>query len=164
MRPVGTLRPVTSLVLLCADGSPRSLAALRSGLALLGSHVEPVVVTVVQEPDLMAVTGTGFASGVLSSDEFDREVAAAHQGGAGVVAEVQRELGLEAAASHVLTGQAGPAICDLATSLGAAAIVIGSRGHGGIRRAVLGSVSDHVVRHAPCTVVVTGPEGVDGDR
>ena len=59
---VGTLRPVTSLVLLCADGSPRSLSALRSGLALLGSHVEPVVVTVVHEPDLMAVTGTGFAT------------------------------------------------------------------------------------------------------
>jgi nucleotide-binding universal stress UspA family protein len=152
---------VTSPVLLCADGSPRSLAALRSGLALLGSHVDPVVVTVVQEPDLMAVTGTGFASGVISSDEFDREVAMAHEGGAQVVAEVQRELGLEGSASHVLTGQAGPAICELATALGATAIVLGTRGHGGLRRAVLGSVSDHVVRHAPCTVVVTGPEADD---
>lgn len=154
---------MSSLVLLCADGSSRSLAALRSGLALLGSHVEPVVVTVVHEPDLMAVTGTGFASGVLSSEEFDREVASAHQAGAEIVADVQRELGLENAPSHLVTGQPGPAICDLATSLGAAAIVLGSRGHGGIRRAVLGSVSDHVVRHAPCTVVVTGPEGVDAD-
>jgi nucleotide-binding universal stress UspA family protein len=111
----------------------------------------------------MAVTGTGFASGVLSSEEFDREVAAAHHGGAELVAEVQRELGLEGSASYVLTGQPGPAICELAAALDAAAIVIGSRGHGGLRRAVLGSVSDHVVRHAPCTVVVTGPEGVDTD-
>lgn len=154
---------MTSLVLLCADGSSHSLAALRSGLALLGEHVEPVVVTVVHEPDLMAVTGTGFASGVLSSEEFDREVATAHQGGADLVATVQADLGIEGSASHLLTGQPGPAICDLASSLDAAAIVIGSRGHGGIRRAVLGSVSDHVVRHAPCTVVVTGPEGVDAD-
>lgn len=154
---------MSALVLLCADGSPRSLAALRSGLALLGSHVEPVVVTVVHEPDLMAVTGTGFASGVLSTEEFDREVATAHEGGAQLVADVQRELGLEGGASHLVTGQPGPAICDLAATLGAAAIVIGTRGHGGIRRAVLGSVSDHVVRHAPCTVVVTGPEGVDAE-
>ena len=160
---VGTLRDVASLVLLCADGSAHSLAALRSGLALLGSHVEPVVVTVVHEPDLMAVTGTGFASGVLSTEEFDREVAAAHEGGAQVVADVQRELGLEGSASHVVTGQAGPAICELAETLDADAIVIGTRGHGGLRRAVLGSVSDHVVRHAPCTVVVTGPEGLDED-
>lgn len=152
---------MSSLVLLCTDGSARSLAALRAGLALLGSHVDPAVVTVVHEPDLMAVTGTGFASGVLSSEEFDREVAQAHQAGQQVVADVQRELGLEGSASHLITGQPGPAICDLAASLDAAAIVLGSRGHGGIRRAVLGSVSDHVVRHAPCTVVVTGPEGVD---
>ena len=155
---------MTSLVLLSADGSPRSLAALRSGLSLLGSQVETAVVTVVQEPDLMAVTGTGFASGVLSSEEFDREVSAAHQAGADVVAEVQRELGLEGGPSYVLAGQPGPAICELASALGAAAIVIGSRGHGGLRRAVLGSVSDHVVRHAPCTVVVTGPEGVDAEE
>jgi len=31
--------------------------------------------------------------------------------------------------------------------------VLGTRGRGGLRRAVLGSVSDHVVRNAPCPVV-----------
>jgi nucleotide-binding universal stress UspA family protein len=31
---------------------------------------------------------------------------------------------------------------------------MGSRGHGGIRRALLGSVSDPVVRHAHCPVLV----------
>jgi nucleotide-binding universal stress UspA family protein len=34
-------------------------------------------------------------------------------------------------------------------------VVVGSRGRGGIRRALLGSVSDYVVRNAPCSVVVT---------
>jgi nucleotide-binding universal stress UspA family protein len=33
-------------------------------------------------------------------------------------------------------------------------IVVGSRGRTGIRRMVLGSVAESVVRHAPCTVVV----------
>jgi nucleotide-binding universal stress UspA family protein len=36
-------------------------------------------------------------------------------------------------------------------------MVVGTRGRGGLRRAVLGSVSDHVVRNAPCPVVVVGP-------
>jgi nucleotide-binding universal stress UspA family protein len=33
-------------------------------------------------------------------------------------------------------------------------IVMGSRGLGGIRRALMGSVSDAVVRHAHCPVLV----------
>jgi nucleotide-binding universal stress UspA family protein len=36
-------------------------------------------------------------------------------------------------------------------------IVIGSRGLGGIRRALMGSVSDSVVRHAYCPVMVVRP-------
>ena len=68
---------------------------------------------------------------------------------------LRTDLGIPDAELRVLTGSPGPAICDLATELGASAIVIGSRGRGGFRRAVLGSVSDHVVRHAPCPVVVT---------
>ena len=55
----------------------------------------------------------------------------------------------------MLAGSPGPSICELAAALPASVVVIGSRGRGGFRRAVLGSVSDHVVRHAPCPVVVT---------
>lgn len=42
-----------------------------------------------------------------------------------------------------------------AVIVGTDAIVIGTRGRGGIKRALLGSVSDYVVRNAPCPVVVT---------
>jgi nucleotide-binding universal stress UspA family protein len=57
----------------------------------------------------------------------------------------------------VLSGPAGQGLCELATALPASVIVMGTRGRGGIRRAMLGSVSDHVVRDAPCPVVTTGP-------
>ena len=46
------------------------------------------------------------------------------------------------------------AIVGFAEDAGVGLIVIGSRGRGGIRRALMGSVSDSVVRHAHCPVMV----------
>ncbi len=45
-------------------------------------------------------------------------------------------------------------IVSLADEIGAGLIVVGSRGLGGIKRALMGSVSDSVVRHAHCPVLV----------
>lgn len=49
-------------------------------------------------------------------------------------------------------------IVELAEEIGAGLIVMGSRGLGGIRRALMGSVSDSVVRHAHCAVLVVRRE------
>ena len=49
-------------------------------------------------------------------------------------------------------------IIHLAEELGAGLIVMGSRGLGGVRRALIGSVSDSVVRHAHCPVMIVRPE------
>ena len=56
--------------------------------------------------------------------------------------------------SHLRQGQADEEIVELAESLGVGLIVIGSRGRGRIRRALMGSVSDSVVRHAHCPVTI----------
>src|SRR5215217_3626943 len=45
-------------------------------------------------------------------------------------------------------------ILEVAEEIEAGLIVIGSRGLGGMRRALMGSVSDSVVRHAHCPVMV----------
>jgi nucleotide-binding universal stress UspA family protein len=50
------------------------------------------------------------------------------------------------------------AIVHLAEELGAGLIVMGSRGLGGVRRALMGSVSDSVVHHAHCPVLIVRPE------
>jgi nucleotide-binding universal stress UspA family protein len=50
------------------------------------------------------------------------------------------------------------AIIDLAEELGAGLIVMGSRGLGGVMRALMGSISDSVVRHAHCPVMVVRQE------
>ncbi len=56
--------------------------------------------------------------------------------------------------AHLRLGRADEEIVDLAQSLGVGLIVMGSRGRGRIRRALMGSISDSVVRHAPCPVTI----------
>ena len=55
-------------------------------------------------------------------------------------------------------GKAAAEIVELAEELGAGLVVVGSRGLGGVRRALMGSVSDSVVRHAHCPVLVVRRE------
>jgi nucleotide-binding universal stress UspA family protein len=65
-----------------------------------------------------------------------------------------REAGGEVAGTHLRSGEPDREIVELAEDLGAGLIVMGSRGLGGIRRALMGSVSDSVVRHAHCPVML----------
>jgi nucleotide-binding universal stress UspA family protein len=144
-------------VMLCIDGSDEAEHAAAAGLALLKSAKLVLVVTVVEAADPMLVTGTGMAGGVLSADEFEELDHATAAEGWATAERAATRLDLTDAEIHVLRGDPGPALCSLARQLHVQAIVIGSRGRGGIKRALLGSVSDHVVRNAPCPVVVARP-------
>ena len=70
--------------------------------------------------------------------------------------EVQkvRSGGGSVAVEHLVEGRVAPEIVGVAEEIGAGLIVMGSRGLGGIRRALMGSVSDLVTRHAHCPVLV----------
>lgn len=48
----------------------------------------------------------------------------------------------------------GEIICKIAEEEEVAMIVVGTRGLGKVRRAIMGSVSDYVVHHSPCPVIV----------
>ncbi len=62
--------------------------------------------------------------------------------------------------TEVLDGSPQRVIVEKAESWGADLIVIGSHGRGFWNRALIGSVSSSVVRHAPCSVLVvrTAPD------
>ncbi len=90
----------------------------------------------------------------MTLTEYDERVAEAHTYAQRVIGEVQNELGLVGADVRIVSGDPGETICRLAADLSAHAIVVGSRGRGGLKRFFLGSVSDHVARNAPCSVVV----------
>jgi nucleotide-binding universal stress UspA family protein len=62
------------------------------------------------------------------------------------------------AGTHLRMGEVALEIVALAEELQADLIVMGCRGLGGVRRALMGSVSDSVVRHAHCPVLVVRPE------
>ena len=48
----------------------------------------------------------------------------------------------------------GEFICDVAKKNNASYVCMGTRGLGKFRRTIMGSVSDYVVHHAPCPVLV----------
>jgi len=59
------------------------------------------------------------------------------------------ETGVEDVGALVVRGDAGPSIVEVARRMGCDLIVMSTTGRSGLRRVVLGSVADHVVRHTP---------------
>jgi nucleotide-binding universal stress UspA family protein len=56
-----------------------------------------------------------------------------------------------------VSGIPGNKICEIAASWGADLIMLGNRGRRGVTELVLGSVSNYVLHHAECSVLVVKP-------
>ena len=152
-----TRDPIT--VLLCTDGSDLALSAIRQGLDLLAPPDRVVVLTVASPVEPTLVTGTGFAGGVMTFDETNDLVEAQREAARATLDETVAALGLADAETRLEFGDAGHIICQVAEELPASVVVLGTHGRSGIRRAVMGSTSDHVVRHAVCPVLVQQQPG-----
>lgn len=64
-----------------------------------------------------------------------------------------------------LTGNPGRIICELASNWSADLILVGSRGLRGLQEMFLGSVSNYVTHHAPCSVlIVRKPSDSESER
>jgi nucleotide-binding universal stress UspA family protein len=143
------------------DGSDLAIEAGGAGLAILKPCDRVLIVSVTDGPDpSLADDATGHASASLTSVEFDEQTGAAQDRSraaveATVAALQERGVLQDGVEQLTIEGEPGPALCNLAQEQGAAAIVVGSRGRGGVKRAFLGSVSDYVARNAPCPVVIT---------
>ena len=152
-----TREPIT--VLLCTDGSDLALTAIRQGLDLLAAPDRIVVLTVASPVDPTLVTGTGFAGGVMTFEEKNDLVEAQREAARATLDDTVSALGLVDAETRLEFGDAGHIICQVAEDLPASVVVLGTHGRSGIRRAVMGSTSDHVVRHAVCPVLVQQQPG-----
>lgn len=159
---MGQTGPVSGTIILCVDGSDASLHAARVGLATLAPADHVVVLTVVEAGDPTLVTGlSGMAGGAMSAEQLDALNEERAHAGEQVVRDAVAALDLDGADGRVAVGDAGVEAVAAAEELAADVIVVGSRGMGGLRRAVLGSVSDHLVRHASCPVLVVRDDLTD---
>ena len=141
------------------DGSDGARTAVARAGQLLGGR-DAVVVNVwesmIRHPlsgrALRAMPADEFRGLTRDVDEYLRAVAVevAEEGAA-----VAREHGLDARPETVeATGAAWHGLLAVARSSGAAAVVAGSRGHGGLASALLGSVSSGLVHNADLPVLV----------
>ncbi len=144
-------------ILLATDGSEEAVRATQAATELsrdTGSEVH--VVYVLPAPAQLIghhlysdeIKDSLIGRAERDAERFLKEQAERIESDGGKVAE-----------THLRSGDPDKEILRTAEALGVGMIVIGSRGLGAISRALLGSVSDSVVRHAHCPVFV-----VRGDR
>jgi nucleotide-binding universal stress UspA family protein len=115
---------------------------------LSGSGSELVLVHVTDRP--APSSGAPFASGL--GKEFFDEVRRWAERELEVWVQRAKAGGLEARA-HLRVGVAYREIVDFVTDERPDLVVVGTHGRGGLDRAMLGSVSDRVIRLAPCPVL-----------
>lgn len=137
-------------VLLATDLSPTSGPAEEEALRLAARlHARLLAVSVI-DPGSLRLPGGRYAARV-------DQVRDQRESAAQMLVARGHEVGV-ATEFLVWEGDPGEAIVDAARAEGVDLIVLGSHGRRGVGRSFFGSVSDHVVRHAPCPVVVVrGP-------
>lgn len=149
-------RPVADSVLVAVDGSPSAIGAVNFLRAHRITAERPIeVLTVVQAtglPDVVPLAGVrGFAvespGGRLVEDRRRAEAIAAG------AAQKLRGDGYHARWS-ISTGNAAHEIISAAEGFGSGLVVVGSRGHTGLSRIVLGSVARNVLLHTSASVLV----------
>jgi nucleotide-binding universal stress UspA family protein len=148
-------------ILLAFDGSKESSEAARTAAEIADAtgselHVVYVLQPERYEPHLGPELWEGWEEGLERAKRHARSW---------VEKAGKRIRGEGAVEAHLALGKAAEEILGLAEELGVGLIVVGSRGLGGIRRSLIGSGSDSVVRHAHCPVLVvrTG-EAMNGRR
>lgn len=148
-------------VLIATDGSPSSIDAARQAGTILRSADQVTLLSVVTE--VPGDDAGGFEGSVYSPGEqealWKQEMAEAGE-------ELERtaaELTSAKIEKRIEVGDVGGTVCRLAADLQVDVIVVGSHGRGAIERLLLGSVSEQVVRHAPCPVLVVRPHP-DADK
>jgi nucleotide-binding universal stress UspA family protein len=133
-------------IMLATDLGPSSAAATDEALRLAGALGATLLAISVIDPRTLQLPGGRFRSRV------DQERGRLEAAAAELVMRGRRD---QVATSFLIwEGDPAESIVEAATSEGADIIVIGSHGRAALGRALIGSVSDQVVRHAPCPVMV----------
>lgn len=128
------------------DGSENAQRALERAAGLAGDGEVTVVAAVRAIPPIAR-------GGGAAGEDHDEAVRCER-----ALEQAQAFLAERAVRAHAVKGigHAGGAIVAEAAARGADLMVVGSRGLTAVERLVLGSVSTHVLHHAPCDVLIVG--------
>lgn len=133
-------------VLLATDLSPASAGATDEAIELATRLGASLLIVSVIDPGQLRLPGGPFSQRV-DQVRAEREAAAQR------LVDRGRRLGMRVD-FLIWEGEPGESIVAAAEAEGADLIVVGSHGRGAVGRFLIGSVSDHVVRNAPCPVLV----------
>ena len=139
-------------ILLATDLSPASEGASDQAILLARDLRADLLVVSVIDGHGPAHGTTQLGGSEIPPLRMDQKRASREQAAQGVVVRGQRE-GVSVT-FLVWEGEPGPAIVEAADAEHVDMIVVGTRGRNRVERAVLGSVSDHVIRHAHCPVLI----------
>ncbi|MGZ8921614.1 MAG: universal stress protein [Limisphaerales bacterium] len=136
-------------ILVPIDFSDCSKKALQYALPLAQQHMAEVVLLYVAPTPSYA----GGEYGIIDNSAFDAELRVT--GEKRLESFAADEIGVSVPVEKIArTGSATAEIIDVAENLPADIIVISTHGYSGLKHVLLGSVAEHVVRHAPCPVLV----------
>jgi nucleotide-binding universal stress UspA family protein len=141
-------------VLLAIDGSPHSHAALVEFAARpWPTSTEVQILTVVHSsiPLLFDPAFVAVAAHMQQTLDQRRDAPALVEAAAHMIREANPGVSVT---TKIIEGIPHDAIVEEAQEWGADLIVLGSHGHGRVRRVILGSVAGAVVAKAPCSVQV----------
>ena len=142
-------------ILLTTDGSEEAQLAFASAADLSEKTDSELHVVYVGHMPLVSYESPGAIT--LDPDLSGRMQEGAEQEARTMLDEQMQRVeqsGGEVVEVHARLGRPDAEIVGLADELGAGLIVLGSRGLGPLRRALMGSVSDSVVRHTHCPVLI----------
>ena len=145
-------------MLVPTDFSEESLKAIAYARGLLPYFPGTVHLVYVHDIDFVyAVPELAATSPLLSTGEMERHYLAD-------LDKLARQFELPGSTPehHVRSGRAYREICEVAGEIGAELVVIATHGHTGLRRLVLGSTVERVLRHAPCPVLVVRDRKQEG--
>lgn len=143
-------------ILIATDGSDYSKAAVLEACKFVADPANAEMKVVSAYEDAYPITAEPFA---LSAEYYQKIEEAVREQATQFVTNAEADIrarfpGKDVnVTSEVLRGSADQEIVEMAKSWGADLIVVGSHGRGFWGR-MLGSVSDGVVHHAPCSVLV----------
>jgi nucleotide-binding universal stress UspA family protein len=136
-------------ILIATDGSPSALRAVELGLELAEEEgAQPIFVHVAPTKDVLPVAGVGMVPVTVP-----HELSWDDRASLDAAEEIAEERGLDAE-TKLLTGNPARKIVSYADSVDADLIVIGSRGHGAISSALIGSVSRGVLNGTTRPVLI----------